>query len=142
MTKLLSMPRVCDFPTFDADNHFYETRDSFTRYLPDRYKGAIDYVELRGRTKIMIRGTVSEYIPNPTFEVVARPGAQEEYFRNGNPEGKSYREIIGEPMRAIPAFHHPEPAHRGDERARRRQDRSCSPPWPACSRSACAMIRN
>ena len=103
------MPRVLDFPVFDADNHFYETRDSFTRHLPDRYKGAIDYVDLRGRTKIMIRGTVSEYIPNPTFEVVAKPGAQEEYFRNGNPDGKSYREIIGEPMRAIPAFHHPEP---------------------------------
>ncbi|MBV9952031.1 MAG: amidohydrolase, partial [Acidimicrobiia bacterium] len=34
---------------------------------------------------------------------------QEEYFRNGNPEGKSYREIIGEPMRAIPAFREPGP---------------------------------
>src|SRR6202021_2678917 len=34
---------------------------------------------------------------------------QEEYFRNGNPEGKSYREIIGDPMRAIPAFHQPAP---------------------------------
>ncbi len=103
------MPKTCDFPVFDADNHFYETKDSFTRHLPDRYKGAIDYVDLHGRTKIMIRGTVSEYIPNPTFEVVARPGAQEEYFRNGNPEGKSYREIIGEPMRSIPAFREPAP---------------------------------
>jgi predicted TIM-barrel fold metal-dependent hydrolase len=101
------MTRTCDFPVFDADNHFYETRDAFTRHLPERYKGAIDYVELHGRTKIMIRGTVSEYIPNPTFEVVARPGAQEEYFRNGNPEGKSYREIIGEPMRGIAAFREP-----------------------------------
>jgi predicted TIM-barrel fold metal-dependent hydrolase len=103
------MTRRLPYPTFDADNHLYETRDSFTRHLPDRYKSAIDYVELHGRTKIMIRGTVSEYIPNPTFEVVARPGAQEEYFRVGNPEGKSYREIIGEPMRAIPAFREPKP---------------------------------
>jgi predicted TIM-barrel fold metal-dependent hydrolase len=103
------MASKCAFPVFDADNHLYETRDAFTRHLPDRYKGAIDYVELRGRTKIMIRGTVSDYIPNPTFEVVARPGAQEEYFRNGNPEGKSYREIIGEPMRAIAAFREPAP---------------------------------
>ncbi len=103
------MARTLDFPVFDADNHLYETRDSFTRHLPERYKGAIDYVDLHGRTKIMIRGTVSEYIPNPTFEVVARPGAQEEYFRDGNPEGKSYREIIGEPMRAIPAFREPAP---------------------------------
>jgi predicted TIM-barrel fold metal-dependent hydrolase len=103
------MPKKLPFPTFDADNHLYETRDSFTRHLPDRYKSAIDYVDLRGRTKIMIRGTISEYIPNPTFEVVARPGAQEEYFRVGNPEGKSYREIVGEPMKAVPAFREPAP---------------------------------
>ena len=103
------MARNLDFPIFDADNHFYETQESFTRHLPDRYKGAIDYVDVHGRTKIMIRGTVSEYIPNPTFEVVARPGAQEEYFRDGNPEGKSYREIVGDPMRAIPAFREPAP---------------------------------
>ena len=103
------MARKLDFPVFDADNHLYETRDTFTRHLPDRYKGAIDYFDVHGRTKIAIRGTVSEYIPNPTFEVVARPGAQEEYFRNGNPEGKSYRELIGEPMRSIPAFREPAP---------------------------------
>jgi len=101
------MARKCDYPVFDADNHFYETKDAFTRHLPERYKGAVDYVEIRGRTKIMIRGVVSEYIPNPTFDVVARPGAQEEYFKRGNPEGKSYRELIGEPMRAIPAFREP-----------------------------------
>ncbi len=103
------MTNMSDFRIFDADNHLYETKDAFTRHLPARYKGAIDYVELHGRTKIMIRGLVSEYIPNPTFDVVARPGAQEEYFRNGNPEGKSYRELIGEPMRCIPAFREPGP---------------------------------
>ena len=95
------------FPVFDSDNHLYETSDAFTRHLPARYKGAIDYVEVRGRTKIVVRGTISDYIPNPTFEVVARPGAQEEYFRVGNPEGKSYREIVGDPMRSVPAFREP-----------------------------------
>jgi predicted TIM-barrel fold metal-dependent hydrolase len=94
---------------FDSDNHLYETKDAFTRHLPDRYKGAIDYVDVRGRTKIVVRGTISEYIPNPTFDVVARPGAQEEYFRLGNPEGKSYREIIGDPIRCLPGFREPGP---------------------------------
>ncbi|MBO0730292.1 MAG: amidohydrolase [Acidimicrobiaceae bacterium] len=103
------MPVSNDSPVFDADNHLYETRDAFTRHLPKQYRSAIDYVEVRGRTKIVIRGTISEYIPNPTFDVVARPGAQEEYFRNGNPDGKSYRELIGEPMRALPAFREPAP---------------------------------
>ena len=103
------MSRICDFPVFDADNHLYETRDAFTRHLPDKYKSAIKYVEVDGRTKITIRGLISDYIPNPTFDVVARPGAQEEYFRKGNPEGKSYRDLVGEPMRAIPAFREPGP---------------------------------
>jgi len=98
-----------DIPVFDADNHLYETRDALTRHLPARYKGAIDYVDVRGRTKIVVRGRISEYIPNPTFDVVARPGAQEDYFRHGNPEGKSRREIFGEPIRSIPAFREPEP---------------------------------
>jgi hypothetical protein len=97
------------YPVFDADNHLYETKDALTKHLPDQYKGAIEYVEVRGRTKIAIRGQISDYIPNPTFEVVARPGAMEEYFKVGNPEGKSRREIFGEPMRSIPAFREPAP---------------------------------
>jgi predicted TIM-barrel fold metal-dependent hydrolase len=101
------MASTGDFPIFDADNHLYETRDALTKFLPDRYKGVIDYVDVRGRTKIVIRGHISNYIPNPTFDVVARPGAQEEYYRKGNPEGKSRREIFGEPMRSIPAFREP-----------------------------------
>jgi predicted TIM-barrel fold metal-dependent hydrolase len=96
-----------DIPVFDADNHLYETRESLTKFLPDRYKNAIDYVEQRGRTKIVVRGHISQYIPNPTFDVVARPGAQEEYFRHGNPEGKSRREIFGEPIKSVPAFREP-----------------------------------
>lgn len=96
-----------DMMIFDADNHLYETKDALTKYLPERYKNAVDYVEVRGRTKIVVRGQISEYIPNPTFDVVARPGAQEDYYRHGNPEGKSYREIFGEPMRSIPAFREP-----------------------------------
>ena len=33
-----SQPREVDFPIFDADNHFYETPDALTKYLPpDRY---------------------------------------------------------------------------------------------------------
>jgi predicted TIM-barrel fold metal-dependent hydrolase len=101
--------RELPYPLFDADNHLYETQDAFTRYLPDEFRGAIEYVQVRGRTKIAIRGQISEYIPNPTFEVVARPGAMEEYFRVGNPEGKDRRAIFGEPMRAPASFREPAP---------------------------------
>lgn len=101
--------RTLDYDVFDADNHLYETRDALTKFLPDKYRGAIEYVEVRGRTKIAIRGQISDYIPNPTFDVIAKPGAQEAFYRHGNPEGKTYREIIGEPMRCIPAFREPAP---------------------------------
>ena len=93
------MARDLGFEVFDSDNHMYETEDAFTRHLPAEYQGAIRYVQVDGRTKIAIKGQISEYIPNPTFEVVAPPGAQEEYYRHGNPDGKSLREIFGKPIR-------------------------------------------
>jgi predicted TIM-barrel fold metal-dependent hydrolase len=96
-------------PIFDADNHLYETRESFTKFLPKEHRNVIRYVEVDGRTKIAVNGQISEYIPNPTFDVVARPGAQEEYYRKGNPDGKSMREIFGEPIKARPEFREPGP---------------------------------
>ncbi|BBY16361.1 amidohydrolase family protein [Mycolicibacterium litorale] len=99
--------RDLSFPVFDADNHFYEPKEALTQFLPDHRKGVIDYIDVRGRTKIVVRNHISDYIPNPTFEVVARPGAQEEYFKHGS-GGKSFREVMGKPMKAIPAFRNPE----------------------------------
>ncbi len=98
-----------DGEVFDADNHMYETADALTKFLPKRYERAIEFVEIRGRTKIMVRGKVSEYIPNPTFDVVAAPGAQEDYFKNGNPKGLSFREFLGSPIRCLPGFREPAP---------------------------------
>jgi predicted TIM-barrel fold metal-dependent hydrolase len=101
--------RQLDFEVFDADNHLYETTDALTKFLPKHRAGLIEYVEVRGRTKIAVKGQISDYIPNPTFERVAAPGAQEEYFRSGNPEGKSMREIMGRGIDALPAFREPGP---------------------------------
>ena len=95
-------------PVFDADNHFYETRDALTRYLPKEYQSAIKYVEVDGRTKLAVGGVISEYIPNPTFDKVARPGAQESYYRVGNPKGLSRRELFGEAIASPPAFRNAE----------------------------------
>ena len=89
--------RQLPYPVFDADNHFYEPQEALTQFLPDSRKGVIDYIDVHGRTKIVVRNTISDYIPSPTFEVVARPGAQEEYFMHGSVV-KSYREVMGKPM--------------------------------------------
>ena len=116
--------RVLDFPVFDADNHMYETPDAFIKYLPAEYDGFIKYVQVNGRTKIAVNNKISDYIPNPTFERVAAPGAQEQYFKEGNPEGKSRREILGKGIQALPGFSAPSRAS------------SCSTNWVSTVRSS------
>ncbi len=76
------------YPVFDADNHMYETTDAFTKYLPAEYEGLVKFVQVNGRTKIALRNVISDYIPNPTFNKVAPPGAQELEFRIKNPSSK------------------------------------------------------
>jgi predicted TIM-barrel fold metal-dependent hydrolase len=107
------MSRKLPYPVFDADNHLYEAKDAFTRYLPEEYSGVIKYVEINGRTKIAIKNKISEYIPNPTFNKVAPPGAQELEFRLKNPSSTTRPEDIQlEPppkyIEALPGFFDPE----------------------------------
>ncbi|WP_179469728.1 amidohydrolase family protein [Mycolicibacterium vinylchloridicum] len=101
------MTKSAGYPVYDADNHMYETRDALLKYLPKEYAGAVRYVEIDGRTKIMFKNHLSDMIPNPTFARVARPGSAEEWFHGRNPEGKSFREFIGEAMDVLPAFQEP-----------------------------------
>jgi hypothetical protein len=109
------MSRRIDYLVFDADNHMYETTEAFTKYLPDDHKDVVRYVEVNGRTKIALKNRISEYIPNPTFNVVAPPGAQELEFRLKNPSSKtraSEGDIEPAPppkyIRSLPAFFNPE----------------------------------
>jgi len=91
-----------DFTTFDADNHYYEATDAFTRHLdPKMARRAMQWAEIDGRQRLLVAGTVNRFIPNPTFDPVARPGALDEYFRGRNPEGKGMAALFGdlEPIR-------------------------------------------
>jgi hypothetical protein len=101
------MAQGVDFAVFDADNHLYETEDSLTRHLPSTHRDLIRFVEVRGRKKLVVRDRLTEFIPNPTFEVVARPGAHMPFYAGDNPEGRSLRELTGTPMACIPAFREP-----------------------------------
>jgi predicted TIM-barrel fold metal-dependent hydrolase len=103
------MTTTPDFAVYDADNHLYETEDALTRHLPSSHQKLFRFVELEGRKKLVVQGTITEFIPNPTFEVVAKPGAHMAYYAGRNDEGKTLRELTGEPMRSIPAFRRPEP---------------------------------
>jgi len=94
-----------NYPIYDADRHFYEPAEAFLRHLPKKHKHQFQYVEVNGRTKLAVGGVLSDYIPNPTFEVVAAPGSHEQWYRANNPEGLSLREMAGKPARSQEAFH-------------------------------------
>jgi predicted TIM-barrel fold metal-dependent hydrolase len=91
--------RKASFPVYDADNHLYEPEDAFTRHLPQRFRRDFYFVEVEGRRKLVIAGMLSEFIPNPTFAVVAGPGSHVKWYRAENPEGKTLRELSGKPIR-------------------------------------------
>ncbi|WP_082909376.1 amidohydrolase family protein [Mycolicibacterium iranicum] len=85
----------------------YETIDAYTRHLPDKYSEAIQFVDINGRKKLQILGTITETIPNPTYEVIPTPGAWADYFRGINPEGKTLRELA-DPIRCPDEFRRPD----------------------------------
>ncbi|GGL13823.1 amidohydrolase family protein [Nocardia jinanensis] len=104
------MTQFTDAPIFDADQHMYETPDALTKYLPEKYKSAVHFVQLGRQTRISILGKIRDYIPNPTFDKVAAPGAWEAFFAAENHEGKTLTEMARERvMDAIPSFRAPEP---------------------------------
>jgi predicted TIM-barrel fold metal-dependent hydrolase len=93
------------YPIYDADRHFYEPPEAFLRHLPKAFQRDFQYVQVNGRTKLAVAGTLSDYIPNPTFEVVAAPGSHEAWYRGKNPEGLTLREMGGKPVASQAAFH-------------------------------------
>ena len=76
-----------DYATFDADNHYYEATDAYTRHIDKAMaKRAMQWAEINGRQRLLVGGKVNRFIPNPLFDPVAKPGSLDEYFRGKNPE--------------------------------------------------------
>ena len=102
------MSQFVGAPIFDADQHMYESADALTRHLPAQYESAVQFVQIGRHTRIAVNGRITEYIPNPTFDRVARPGAHEAYYAAQNADGRSLKELTGRGIDAIPAFRNPE----------------------------------
>jgi predicted TIM-barrel fold metal-dependent hydrolase len=98
------MAKALPYPVYDADNHLYETEEAMTAHLPRKWKDEFRYVEVEGRKKLAIGGTISDYIPNPTFDVLAAPGAHEKWYRATNSEGLTLRQLSGKPIPCVPAY--------------------------------------
>jgi predicted TIM-barrel fold metal-dependent hydrolase len=87
-------PEDLGYEPFDADNHFYEALDAFTRHVPaEMQHRVVQWVEQGGRRYHLVGGRISHAVVNPTWDPVAMPGALNAYFK-GNPEGKSPLEML------------------------------------------------
>ena len=82
----MASPAVC---LVDADNHYYETRDCFTRHLPKRFLGRAIRVEpdAAGRDRIWVGDRPFTFLHNWSFTHAGRPGALRELLRQ-----KDYRD--------------------------------------------------
>ena len=96
-----------DFDAFDADNHYYEATDSFTRHLPAKYSKLVQWAEIGGKQRMIVDNKIFRFIPNPTFDPVARPGCLDDYFR-GKVAGDDIRAAFGALEPISPAYRHPD----------------------------------
>jgi predicted TIM-barrel fold metal-dependent hydrolase len=80
----------------DADQHYYESVDAFTRHLDPAYRRTIRWADVDGRKKLLIGDRLFKMIPNPTFDPIARPGTLAEYFQGKNHAGADAATLIGE----------------------------------------------
>ncbi len=85
----------------DADNHYYESLDAFTRHLPKEFRDrGVKPVQDGKRTQLLIGGQVNRFVPNPTFDPIIVPGCLDPLFRGQIPEGVDPRSLMQvEPLR-------------------------------------------
>src|ERR1700729_564097 len=95
--QAMTAPGELDHPVFDADNHYYEALDAFTRHLdPKLGPRVIEWVDINGRRYHALGGRASRAVTNPTFNPITQPGAFVDYFR-GNPDGVPMHQLMGTP---------------------------------------------
>jgi predicted TIM-barrel fold metal-dependent hydrolase len=74
-----------DYLLIDADQHYYEPDDCFTRHLEPKYLDQA--IEVRrdqpdGRGRLYLAGKRFSHLPGPPGENIGRPGILREYFKN------------------------------------------------------------
>jgi predicted TIM-barrel fold metal-dependent hydrolase len=85
------------FRPFDADQHYYEATDAFTRHIdPKMAKRCMQWAEVGGKQRLLVGGRINKFIPNPTFDPIAQPGSLEDYFRGRNTEGLDLKTMFGD----------------------------------------------
>jgi len=78
----------------DADQHYYELEESFTRHLEPAFRRrGIRFVASGRRVEAVAGDRVNRFIPNPTFDPVIVPGCLDLHFRGQVPDGVDVVEL-------------------------------------------------
>jgi predicted TIM-barrel fold metal-dependent hydrolase len=72
----------------DADQHYYEVEESFTRHLDRNLRRrGFRFVTSGKRVEAVAGDRVNRFIPNPSFDPVIVPGCLDLFFRGQVPDG-------------------------------------------------------
>jgi len=86
------------YPIFDADEHYYEVDDTFTRFGDEQVRRHVRWVQEGKRRHLMFGNRLSTGVPNPTFNPIAKPGAFHDELKHlevgGRPTGSDYGKLV------------------------------------------------
>ena len=103
-----------DYGVIDADNHYYEALDAFTRHLdPAMAKRCMQWADVNGKRRLLVGGKINNFLPNPVFDPIAKPGRLEDYFRGHHASGPDPHTMFGAPppLSPPPRTRDPAPPH-------------------------------
>lgn len=70
-----------DYQLIDADNHYYEAPDCFTRHGDDDVKRFVRWVSEGKRQHLLFGDVRQTMVPNPTFNPIVKPGVLHERLK-------------------------------------------------------------
>ena len=78
------MTATIDYPLFDSDNHYYEPRDAFTRFMEPKlaHKAIRPVVDAAGVERVLIGDKPFTFLEHRNYDTVVPPGALREMLRS------------------------------------------------------------
>jgi predicted TIM-barrel fold metal-dependent hydrolase len=99
------MTSALGYPMYDADQHYYEPKDAFTRYLPPEHRAVVRWVRSEDdRSHLLVNDKLFTMIANPTFDPVAKPGSLVDYLKARNTSGATGKAVTGRLERLRPEY--------------------------------------
>jgi predicted TIM-barrel fold metal-dependent hydrolase len=80
---------------FDADNHYYEPRDAFTRHIEPKYRDVAIHLEPGDgrRERLMVGERPFTFLENLFFDTTLKPGSLREMLRNLGSESAAHIDV-------------------------------------------------